>query len=193
MMRVIASLFLVVSSASFVPSDAARALSPEEQARLWGCCASSVVWWRSVTFERVTRSAGRSASPEGMVWIPGGEFTMGSSDASARPDEKPPHRVRVGAFWMDATEVTNEQFAAFVGATGYVTVAERPVIWEEIRKQLPPGTPKPADEALQPGSLVFTPPERHTKTRSHRETATRLTAPKPFKAESAHRESPLTG
>ena len=95
----------------------------------------------------------------GMVWIPGGEFQMGSVDPLARNDESPIHRVRVDAFWMDATEVTNTQYAAFVEATGYVTVAERPVDWEEIRKQVPPGTPKPPDEMLQPGSLVFTPPD----------------------------------
>jgi sulfatase modifying factor 1 len=95
--------------------------------------------------------------PPGMVWIPGGEFLMGSTDPLARPDESPVHRVRVDGFWMDATEVTNAQFRAFVKATGYRTVAERPVDWEEMKKQAPPGTPKPPDEELQPGSVVFTP------------------------------------
>ncbi|MCA9310968.1 MAG: formylglycine-generating enzyme family protein [Phycisphaerales bacterium] len=94
-----------------------------------------------------------------MVWIPGGEFSMGSTDPLARPDESPIHRVRVDGFWMDVTEVTNAQFAAFVEATGYVTVAERPVDWDELKKQLPPGTPRPSDDVLQPGSLVFTPPD----------------------------------
>lgn len=100
----------------------------------------------------------RADPVKGMVWIPGGEFTMGSTDPLARPDERPIHRVRVNAFWMDETEVTNAQFAEFVKATGYKTVAERPVDWEELKKQLPAGTPKPDDEMLQPGSLVFTPP-----------------------------------
>jgi formylglycine-generating enzyme required for sulfatase activity len=59
---------------------------------------------------------------------------------------------------MDVTEVTNAQFAAFVKATGYRTVAERPVDWEELKKQVPPGTPRPPDSQLQPGALVFTPP-----------------------------------
>ena len=94
-----------------------------------------------------------------MVWIPGGEFAMGADDESAWNTEKPPHRVRVAGFWMDQTEVTNAQFSAFVSATGYKTVAERPVDWEELKKQVPPGTPKPAPEMLQPGSLVFTPPD----------------------------------
>ncbi len=94
----------------------------------------------------------------GMVWIPGGEFTMGSTDPLARPDERPRHRVRVNGFWIDETEVTNAQFDAFATATGYKTVAERPVNWEELKKQVPPGTPKPDDSMLAPGSLVFTPP-----------------------------------
>ncbi len=98
-------------------------------------------------------------STDGMVYIPGGEFAMGSTDPLARLDEAPVHRVRVDGFWIDATEVTNAQFKAFVDATGYVTVAERPVDWEELKKQLPEGTPRPPDEALEPGSLVFTPPE----------------------------------
>lgn len=95
-----------------------------------------------------------------MVWIPGGAFTMGGDDPLSRNDEKPLHRVRVDGFWIGATEVTNAQFAAFVEATGYITTAERPVDWEELKKQVPPGTPKPSDEALAPGSLVFTPPMR---------------------------------
>lgn len=95
-----------------------------------------------------------------MVWIPGGEFAMGSTDPLARPDEAPIHRVRVNGFWLDVTEVTNKQFAEFVRATGYKTVAERPIDWEQMKKQSPPGTPKPPDEELLPGSLVFTPPNQ---------------------------------
>lgn len=106
-------------------------------------------------------------APEGMVWIPGGEFRMGSVDPLARPDEAPVHRVRVDGFWIDATEVTNDQFAAFVKATGYVTVAERPVDWEELRKQVPEGTPKPPDHMLLPGSLVFTPPKHPVDLRAY--------------------------
>ncbi len=101
---------------------------------------------------------------KGMVWIPGGEFKMGSTDRLARPDERPVHRVRVGGFWMDQTEVTNAQFAQFVKATAYKTVAERPVDWEELKKQVPAGTPKPDDSMLAPGSLVFTPPSHPVST-----------------------------
>jgi len=102
-----------------------------------------------------------------MVWIPGGEFTMGSNDPLARPDESPRHRVSVDGFWMDATEVTNAQFAAFVAATGYKTLAERDVDWEELKKQVPPGTPKPADEMLKAGSLVFHSTDRPVDTQDY--------------------------
>ena len=96
------------------------------------------------------------AIPQGMVWTAGGEFTMGTADKNAWPDEKPAHRVRVDGFWIDETEVTNSQFRGFVDATDYVTTAERKPDWEEIKKQLPAGTPKPPPEKLVAGSLVFT-------------------------------------
>ena len=92
-----------------------------------------------------------------MVWIPGGTFQMGGSGEQAEADEFPRHEVTVDGFWMDQHEVTNRQFQAFTEATGYVTIAERPVNWEEIKQQLPPDTPKPPDSLLQPGSLVFQP------------------------------------
>src|SRR5262245_6767374 len=63
------------------------------------------------------------ADPQGMVRIEGGAFLMGSD--RHYPEEGPQHRVEVGSFFIDATPVTNRQYAAFVRATGYVTVAER--------------------------------------------------------------------
>ena len=96
--------------------------------------------------------------PEGMVWIPGGTFQVGSESEHARPEENPVHRARVHGFFMDRHEVTNAQFAKFVEDTNYVTVAERSINWAELAEQLPPGTPEPAPELLQPGGLVFTPP-----------------------------------
>ncbi|HNB23812.1 MAG TPA: formylglycine-generating enzyme family protein [Candidatus Melainabacteria bacterium] len=93
--------------------------------------------------------------PPGMVWIPGGDFRMGGQGSSARADEYPVHSVHVDGFWMDQTEVVNSEFEKFVRATGYVTTAERKPDWEELKKQLPDGTPKPADAQLLPGSLVF--------------------------------------
>lgn len=96
--------------------------------------------------------------PEGMVWIPGGEFTMGGNDPLSWNNEGPLHRVKVSGFWMDETEVTNDQFAAFVAATGYQTTAERAPDWEELKKQLPPDTPQPPAEKLVAASMVFTLP-----------------------------------
>ncbi|HET9888728.1 MAG TPA: SUMF1/EgtB/PvdO family nonheme iron enzyme, partial [bacterium] len=97
-------------------------------------------------------------APDGMVWIPGGEFSMGC-DAPAESlcaipgltaDTQPVHRVFVAGFWMDATEVTNEQFARFVAATGYRTIAERTPTKEQY--------PDAPVENLVAGSTVFTPP-----------------------------------
>ncbi len=112
------------------------------------------IWW-------LGRDKNASLSPPpGMVWIPGGEFTMGTSGSVPERHEQPAHRVRVSGFFMDETEVTNEQFAQFVEATGHVTVAEKAPDWEELKKQLPPGTPKPADELMVAGSMVFIGPDR---------------------------------
>ncbi|MEJ5960927.1 formylglycine-generating enzyme family protein [Pedobacter immunditicola] len=100
----------------------------------------------------------KAGSHDGMKFIPGGTFSMGATDKEGRTDEYPAHKVELDGFWIDETEVTNAQFAAFVKATGYVTTAERKPDWEEIKKQLPPGTPKPADDVLVPAALTFNPP-----------------------------------
>jgi len=107
----------------------------------------------------LNRTAGKSDGPTGMVWIPGGEFSMGTTDPTnevcggpdTMDDARPVHRVYVDAFWMDATEVTNEEFAKFVAATGHVTEAERKPRAEDF-----PGAPA---EMLVPGSVVFSPPD----------------------------------
>ncbi|TMM56778.1 formylglycine-generating enzyme family protein [Maribacter algarum] len=95
--------------------------------------------------------------PEGMVWIPGGTLMQGAviQDEMAMGHEKPAHKVAVDGFFMDITEVTNAQFKKFVAATGYRTIAERAIDWEEMKKQLPVGTPRPHDSIMQPGSLTF--------------------------------------
>ncbi|MCA9319687.1 MAG: formylglycine-generating enzyme family protein [Planctomycetes bacterium] len=95
---------------------------------------------------------------ESMVWLPGGEFVMGSEDQDALPDESPPHRVRISGFWIDRHEVTNRDFAAFVADSGYVTTAERAPTLTEVMGQLPPGATPPAPETLVPGALVFASP-----------------------------------
>ncbi|MGY3055635.1 sulfatase modifying factor 1 [Pedobacter sp. UYEF25] len=101
----------------------------------------------------------RKRNRTGMKWIPEGTFIMGASDKEGRPDEYPTHLVKVDGFYMDATEVTNAQFAAFVKLTGYKTVAERKPDWDELKKQLPAGTPKPPEDVLIASSLTFTPPK----------------------------------
>jgi formylglycine-generating enzyme required for sulfatase activity len=105
--------------------------------------------------------------PEGMVWIPGGEFSMGAADPpemnavgmQATEDSRPIHRVYVDGFWMDKTDVTNEEFAQFVKATGYVTVAER-----APRAQDFPSAPL---ENLVAGSVVFSPPGHRVSLDDH--------------------------
>src|SRR5206468_2166188 len=114
------------------------------------------------SFEPTVENRGPTPAPapDGMVWIPGGEFSMGAKDPpdmndtvgmQATQDSRPVHRVYVDGFWMDKTEVTNAQFAAFVRATGYVTVAERTPRAEDF-----PGAPP---ENLVAGSVVFSPPD----------------------------------
>jgi sulfatase modifying factor 1 len=106
---------------------------------------------------RPSREAPGTA-PEGMVWIPGGEFWMGTDDESMR-DARPVHRVTLDGFWMDRTEVTNEQYAKFVDATGYKTVAER--------KPDPKDFPDAPPELLVPGSIVFSPPAEPVPLNNH--------------------------
>ncbi|WP_334164258.1 formylglycine-generating enzyme family protein [Phenylobacterium sp.] len=88
-------------------------------------------------------AAGETA---GMVLVKGGRFQMGA--APVNREEGPPQSVTVGSFWIDRTEVTNAQFARFVNATGYVTLAERPLD-PKLYPDLPP-------DARRPASLVFT-------------------------------------
>ncbi len=106
----------------------------------------------------VTKTAKPSGeTPPGMVWIPGGEFSMGSHVESeshcdlpgVTADALPVHRVSVDPFWMDATELTNEEFDKFARTTGYVTIAERTPTAADF-----PGAP--ADKLIA-GAIVFTP------------------------------------
>jgi len=110
--------------------------------------------------ETVT-TASQESDPRlnGMIWIPGGEFVMGTDDPASMPNERPAHEVWVDGFYMDEAPVTNDEFRAFIEATGYVTTAERDVDWEEMKKQVPPGTPKPPEVMLKAGSVVFVAPE----------------------------------
>lgn len=91
-----------------------------------------------------------------MVFVAGGTFKMGNIDF---PDAKPIRNITVNDFWMDEHEVTNAQFSHFVNATGYQTVAERPLDPNDF-----PGVPL---EVLQPGSAVFTPPSGRVDLHNH--------------------------
>jgi formylglycine-generating enzyme len=107
------------------------------------------------------------SAPAGMAWIPGGEFSMGAQDPpmmddvgmQATLDSRPIHRVYVDGFWMDKTDVTNEEFTKFVRATGYITVAERKPKAEDY-----PGAPP---ENLVAGSVVFSPPDHPVPLNDH--------------------------
>jgi formylglycine-generating enzyme len=103
--------------------------------------------------QNITASGDTTA--DGMILIPGGSFEMGGDNSQAAPDEYPKHTVTVAAFYMDVTEVTNAQFKKFVDAAGYKTTAERKPDWEELKKTVAPGTPRPPDSLLQAASLVF--------------------------------------
>lgn len=106
----------------------------------------------------VTRTPDPVTAPPGdMVWIPGGEFLMGSD--CHYPEEAPAHRVRVDGFWIDRAPVTNEDFREFASATGYVTLAERPANAHDY-----PGA-KP--EMLVASSCVFQNPGRRVDLRNH--------------------------
>ena len=86
------------------------------------------------------------SATDGLAWIPAQTYTMGSDQHY--PEEAPAHRVSIDGFWIETRQVSNAQFEAFVDATGYVSVAERPLDPADF-----PGAP---EENLQPGSMVFT-------------------------------------
>ena len=123
----------------------------------------------STSFEPtiVSNAVAPGSVPEGMVWIPGGEFSMGANDPpdmdevgmKATEDARPIHRVYVDGFFMDQTDVTNAQFEAFVKATNYITVAERTPRAEDF-----PGAPA---ENLVAGSVVYSPPDHPVHLDNH--------------------------
>lgn len=95
-----------------------------------------------------------TGSDEEMAWVEGGAFMMGSERAYA--EEGPVHTEQVTGFWISRYEVSNKQFAEFVEATSYVTVAERVPSPEEY-----PDIPK---DLLVPGSAVFVAPDTFVST-----------------------------
>ena len=123
----------------------------------------------TVAFKKtqIASNAAPGKSPDEMVWIPGGMFSIGCLDPRGIPhggdkpmtDARPIHSVTVDSFWIDATEVTNQQYSRFVEATKYVTVAEIPPRPEDF-----PGAPL---ENLVAGSIVFTPPDQPVPLSNH--------------------------
>src|SRR5271170_4265371 len=141
------------SSTDPVPSPAGPTVSPTAAAMP----TTTPLFARTIPNKTVPSGK----APTGMVWIPGGEFSMGAQDPpdmehdkvgmQATHDSRPIHRVYVDGFWMDKTDVTNDEFARFVAATHYITQAERTPKAEDF-----PGAPP---ENLVAGSVVFAPPD----------------------------------
>ena len=131
--------------------------APQQPSAAQGLAPAASVWVSTGSFWPDLISTNLQAIiPQGMVWVPGGEFDMGDDDF---PDARPIHRVRVDGFWMDTTEVTNAQLARFVRETGYVTVAEG--------KPDPKDYPGAPPEKLVAGSCVFSPPSGPVPLQNH--------------------------
>jgi sulfatase modifying factor 1 len=157
---------LLIMSLPFIsckpkPAAAGIIVKPALPAKKAICCESNIPSRFPSLANRQVLSlakAGESKEHAGMVFIRTGTFLMGADNKQAAPDEYPKHKVTVNGFWIDVTEVTNAEYARFVKATHYVTTAEKKPDWNELKKQLPPGTEKPDDSLLVPASLVFSAP-----------------------------------
>src|SRR4051812_6488726 len=136
--------------------EAPRLATPRS-ARPWLSRAGDVTV--TTVFDIDVGTVGHSFKPphSGMVWIPAGEFAMGSDHHY--PEEAPAHRVRVGGFWMDKSTVTNLDFEEFVAATGYVTLAEKMADAASYPGALP--------ELLAPSSIMFKKPSGPVDMRNH--------------------------
>jgi sulfatase modifying factor 1 len=108
---------------------------------------------------QVNGRAAPGPAPDGMLWVPGGHFVMGSDYGNL--NERPAHEVTIDGFWMDVHEVTNGQFAEFVRATHYVTMAER--------KPKATNFPGVSSRKLLPGALVFRPPGHQVALNDYRQ------------------------
>jgi formylglycine-generating enzyme len=150
--RLTAALVLLLLSAACAKTQSAQGMFSS------GSTSANASSCTPTIFSR-ERPVSLSARP-GMVWIPGAEFSMGS-DNPKFGDARPWHRVRVSGFWIAKNTVTNDQFARFVRATHYVTVAER----RPSRKDFP-GV---AAADLVAGSLVFTPPDHPVELNDERQ------------------------
>ncbi|MDQ0639834.1 sulfatase modifying factor 1 [Pedobacter sp. W3I1] len=160
------SLVIIALSGFLVPDPTSTAKDTHPKKTIYPsvavCCAAKLPNRFGIigTLPKLVDATGKTSSikeRKGMVWINGGTYRMGGDNAQASADEFPKHKVSVKGFYIDVTEVTNTQFKQFVKATGYVTTAEQKPDWNILKKQLPPGTPKPAANVLVAASLVFVP------------------------------------
>jgi len=154
-MKFIKYFFLIALPVCFsCNNNAAKTVSEKTKSDSSMSCMNVPARFASASIDSALKFNG-DTSVTGMVFIKGGTFMMGGDNKQASADEYPKHKVRVAGFWMDAAEVTNAQFQKFVEATHYITTAEKKPDWEEMKKTLPPGTPKPPDSLMVAASLVF--------------------------------------
>jgi formylglycine-generating enzyme len=159
----VALLAFALLVAAFVSVNSFHVLSPSVQAESNSPANVGVAFGPTVPNSQPPPGK----APKGMVWIPGGEFSMGAQDPpgldmvgmQSTKDSRPIHRVYVDGFFMDKNDVTNAQFAEFVKATVYVTVAERIPREEDF-----PGVPP---DNLVAGGVVFSPPHHAVPLNDH--------------------------
>ncbi len=140
-------LFLFIFSCKEKPGNETVALANTVKAKCAACKSPSSRAALLNASYKTSDVVETASNQKEMVLIKGGTFQMGSDNF---PDSKPVHAVTINSFYMDEHEVTNAQFAQFVKATGYKTVAEQPLN--------PADFPNVPADKLQPGSAVFTPP-----------------------------------
>lgn len=155
-MKTVKYIFVFIATLNFFScsNNDGKIISPDKKNDSAASCMTVPSRFGNATTDSALQFNG-DTSLNGMVFIKGGTFTMGGDNNQASADEFPKHKVQVEDFWMDATEVTNAQFQKFVEATHYITTAEKKPDWEEMKKMLPPGTPKPSDDMMVAASLVF--------------------------------------
>ncbi len=115
-------------------------------------CAVAIFSDPSASAETAGENKPDGPAPDGMVWVPAGQFVMGKDGSG---DEGPAHSVKLDGFWMDSKEVTNRQFKKFVTETGYVTTAEKPPVISGIKPGYGAEDMKILPEFNKPGSLGY--------------------------------------
>ena len=130
-------IFICISSSYLFAQNKTDKSSCKKKGESKTCCMKALPnRFKINESNKIAKNTTASVNHEGMKWIPGGVFMMGGDNDQARSDEFPRHQVKVDGFYMDETEVTNEQFEKFVNATHYITTAEKDVDWNELKKQL---------------------------------------------------------